>query len=430
MTQRETGDGSPPRTSVPLRPWASLRHRDFRLLLSSSLCIAAGQQMRQTANFYQVYAISGSSLQLGLTGLFQAVPLLVLGIFGGTLADLLDRKKLIVLGVALNLLLGVALGVLTLTGTIRVSHILVTTAVTASVNIVLSPARMAMIPRLVPRSHLMNAVSLNSSTGQASQFIGPLLAGLSIAWLGMASAYFFNALLYVPAVIAVLSLRTSGAPQVQERASVTALMGGVRHIWRQRVLIALFLLDFGVISVGYFRPLLPIFAQDIYKVGPAGFGLLAASPAIGAVLGAATLLMVGNVRRKGPLVLWAVLLYSLCLALFSVTPWFWLAILFSAGLGFTNALNAITRQTTVQILTPDHLRGRVFGIFTIFGQGANSVGTMEAGFVASLLGAPRAMLLGGGIGAAVTLAFWGGWPVLRRFRTGAGPEEAQEPMAH
>jgi MFS family permease len=429
MSQSETGDGPPPRTPVALRPWSSLRHRDFRLLLGSSLFIAAGQQMRQTANFYQVYALSGSPFQLGLTGLFQAVPLLVLGIFGGTVADLVDRKKLIVLGVILNLLLAVTLGILTLTETIRVWHILVATAVTASINIVLNPARMAMIPRLVPRSHLMNAVSLNSSTGQASQFIGPLLAGLSIAWLGMASAYFFNALLYVPAAIAVLSLRTSGAPQVRERASVKALAGGVQHIWRQRVIIALFLLDFGVISVGYFRPLLPVFARNIYEVGPAGFGLLAASPAIGAVLGAATLLMVGNVRRKGPLVLWAVLLYSLCLALFSVTPWFWLALIFLAGLGFTNALNAITRQTSVQILTPDHLRGRVFGIFTIFGQGANSLGTMEAGFVASRLGAPRSMLLGGGIGAAITLAFWGGWPILRRFRAGAEPEDAEDRFA-
>ncbi len=413
------GRGGPP----ALGPWASLRYRDFRLLLWTGLVVAAAQQMRQTASLYQVYDISGSAFQLGLTGLAQAVPLFALGLFGGALADLMDRKKLIVLGLVSNLVLAAALGALTLVGAVRVWHILAATALTSAVNITMGPARIAMIPRLVPNTHLMNAVSLNSSMGQASQFIGPLLAGLSIGMLGMENAYFLNAALYAPAVAAVLLLRTSGAPQgPREAPSASAILGGVRHVWWQRVILALFLLDFGVVGVGYFRPLLPVFATDIYGVGPTSFGFLAAAPAVGAILGAALLLTIGDVHRKGLLVLWAVLLYAVCLGFFAVIPWYWPALLLAACLGFTNALNAITRQTSVHILTPDQLRGRVFSIFTLFGQGANSIGAMEAGFAAALLGAPRAMLLGSGVGAAITMAMWGAWPTLRRFRTDGGEQ--------
>ena len=187
-----------------LAPWASLRYRDYSLLFLLSLCATTAQQMRQTQNFYQVYEISGSAFQLGLTGVAQGVPIFVFGLFGGTLADFFDRKKLILLTTLGNLLVAVALGLLTLTGLIQVWHIQAGTAITSALNIVLNPTRMSLISYLVPRTHITNAVSLNSAISQGSHFIGPMLGGLSLAWMSTGNAYLFNALFYLPAVYAIV----------------------------------------------------------------------------------------------------------------------------------------------------------------------------------------------------------------------------------
>ena len=154
-------------------PWASLGYRDYRLLFLVALFATTAQQMRLTQNLFQVYELSGSALQLGLTGLAQGIPLFAFGLFGGTLADFVDRKKLLIITVAGNLLVAVALGILTLAGSIRVWHILLGTALTSALNIVLNPTRMALISKLVPRSHLTNAVSLNSSVVSSGPFHRP-----------------------------------------------------------------------------------------------------------------------------------------------------------------------------------------------------------------------------------------------------------------
>lgn len=158
---------------LSLPPWASLRYRNYSLLFSLSLFATIAQQMRQTQNFYQVYELSGSAFQLGLTGLAQGIPIFALGLFGGTLTDFVDRKKLLLITTFGNFLVAVALAILTLSDSIQVWHILLATALTSALNIVLNPTRMALISNLVPRSYLTNAVSLNSSLSQAAHFIGP-----------------------------------------------------------------------------------------------------------------------------------------------------------------------------------------------------------------------------------------------------------------
>ena len=214
-----------------LSPWASLRLRDYRLLFLLSLCATTAQQMRQTQNFYQVYEISGSAFQLGLTGVAQGVPIFVFGLFGGTLADFVDRKKLILLTTVGNLLVAVTLGVLTLSGLIQVWHIQAGTAITSALNIVLNPTRMSLISYLVPRTHLTNAVSLNSAISQGSHFIGPMLGGLSLAWMSTGNAYLFNALFYLPAVFAIVALAIpKSAGPSREKLEIASLLGGVKFL--------------------------------------------------------------------------------------------------------------------------------------------------------------------------------------------------------
>ena len=415
MADGQLGANNPP-ASLP--PWASLRYRDFGLLFGASLFLTTAQQMRLTQNLYQVYELSGSAFQLGLTGLAQAIPLFVVGLLGGTLADLIDRRKLLLLTIGGNFLVAVSLGILTITGAIQVWHILVGTALTSGVNIILNPARMAMISGLVPRSHLTNAASLNSSVSQSSHFVGPMLAGLALAWMTAGNAYLLNALSYVPAAIGVLLIRSLAESQrAKATLSVNSVLGGLRFLWWQRVVFSLVLMDFAIIGVGYYRPLLPVFAKDIFHVGPAAFGLLASAPAVGGVLGTLALLVAGDVERKGLLALWSFLLFSLCLGFFALSQRFWVALLLVGGLGLTNSLQAVMRQTVFHLLTPDHLRGRAFSVFNMFSQGANSVGAMVVGFAASLIGAPRALLLGSAIGLVLTLTVWTAWPGLRQFRT-------------
>ena len=399
-------------------PWASLGFRDYRLLFFVALFATTAQQMRQVQNLYQVYELSGSALQLGLTGLAQGIPLFALGLFSGTLVDFVDRKKLLLFTASGNLAIAVALALLTLTGTIRVWHILVATALTSALNIVLNPTRMALISKLVPRSHLTNAVSLNSSVSQAAHFIGPMIAGLTIEWMAIGNAYLFNAVFYLPAAISILLIRAAGTPDgKRETFSFVSILGGVRFLFSEPIVLTMVILDFIIVGVGYYRTLLPVFAKDILSVGPAGFGILSSAPAVGGIIGTVLLLLIRDIERKGLLALGAFLTYAIGVGVFAVSTSFWLSVYLLGLLGLANSLQAVMRQTTFHLLTPDPLRGRAFAVFNMFSQGANSVGAAAVGFMAALLGAPGSLLFGSAVGGLLTLSCWIMMPGLRKFGT-------------
>jgi predicted MFS family arabinose efflux permease len=397
-------------------PWVSLRYRDYRLLFFVALFATTAQQMRLTQNLFQVYELSGSAFQLGLTGLAQGIPLFALGLFGGTLADFVDRKKLLLMTTAGNFLVAIALGFLTVSGAIQVWHILVGIALTSALNIVLNPTRMALISKLVPRSDLTNAVSLNSSVSQAAHFIGPMIAGVSLEWMDIGNSYLFNALFYLPAAFSIILIQTSGAPDGQKDPfSVGSFFGGLRFLFSEPIVLAMVILDFIVIGVGYYRSLLPIFAKDILDVGPAGFGMLSSAPAVGGTSGTVLLLLIGDVEHKGLLALWSFLAYALGVGFFALSTNFWLSAFLLGTLGLVNSLQAVMRQTTFHLLTPDPVRGRAFAVFNMFSQGANAVGAAAVGFMAALLGAPGSLLFGCVVGSVLTLGSWAALPGLRRF---------------
>jgi MFS family permease len=401
---------------VKLPPWASLGYPSYGFLFLLSLFATTAQQMRLAQNFYQVYELSGSAVLLGLTGLAQGIPIFALGLFGGTLADFVDRKKLLLVTTVGNLLVAIALAILTFTGLIRVWHILLATALTSALNIILNPTRMALISHLVPRSHLTNAVSLNSSASQGSHFIGPMLGGLSLAWMSMGNAYLFNALFYLPATAAILFVKAPPIDKMaREEFSLLSLLGGVRFLFSEPIILTLVLLDFIVIGFGYYRPLLPVFAKDILFVGPAGFGMLSSAPAVGGIIGTIALLAIGDVKSKGLLALWSFLAYASALGLFAISTHFRLSLILLGAMGLANSLQAVMRQTSFHLLTPDHLRGRAFSVFNMFSQGANSVGATEVGFMAAILGAPGSLLFGCAVGGLLTLACWILMPGLRSF---------------
>jgi len=351
--------------------------------------------MRNVASLYQVYHLSGSSVQLGLAGFFQAFPFIIFGLFGGVLADTLNRKKLIAITHTLNILPGVALGILTLSGAIQVWHVNVLNVVASSLQVLGGPSRQAIIPGLVPQSHLLNAVTMAVLMMQGTQLTAPVIAGFLIDFLGVQASYFTDAGLLLPSVIAALLIRASGQPQGERRQiSWRSLIEGFEFLWHTRIILSLFLLDFFAVLFGFFRPILPIFADVVFKVGARGLGMLYAAPAIGALIGSTVVLTAGNIERKGAMSIIATLMFALSLGLLGMARWFWIGLLALALLGISDAISVAIRRTVVQILAPDDMRGRATSFLSVFAQTTNGLGAVIAGAGAALLGAPNAALVG------------------------------------
>jgi len=403
---------------VRIRPWSSLLIRDFSLIWASGVFASLAAQMRNVSNLYQVYELSGSSFQLGLTGFFQALPHIIFGLYAGMLADIFDRKKLIAATYFLQLAPATALGLLTVTGAIQVWHIYVLSTVSSFIEILSLPARTAIIPRLVPPAYLMNAITLNLMTMQTSFLIGPAIAGVLIDYAGLAPAYFLSASFFVPAIVAVLAVKGSGKPERErQRASLRSMVEGVEFIWSQRIILSLFLLDFGVVLVGFYRPILPIFAGSVFKMGATGLGILYGAPAVGALLGSASLLMAGDIKRKGAAAVIAALFFAAGLALLGLSQWFWMAVVAVSVLGFTDAISVGIRRTVVQFLAPDTMRGRAASLITVFAQTTNALGALLAGSASELLGAPNALLLGSLLCVFMIIGIHRAIPQLWRYRS-------------
>ena len=399
-----------------VRPWASLLIRDFSLVWTSSVLAAVCVQIRNVANLYQVYHLSGSSLQLGLTGFFQALPHILMGLFAGVLADAFDRKKVILGTHIFHLGPSLALGYLTMSGAIQVWHIYVFSILSGFIEVFSWPARSAIVANLVPTSHLMNAITLTSMVLQSSFLFGPAIAGLLIDHVGLASTYFVSAALFAPAILAILSMRASGVPHGERRTvSFKSMIEGVKFIWIERIILSLFLLDFGVTLVGFYRPILPIFASDVFDTGATGLGALYGAPAIGSLLGSMAVLLSGDFRRKGALAVVAALFFAGGLMLLGVSQHFWMAVAAVVLLGFTDSLSVAIRRTVVQYLAPDTLRGRAASLITVFAQSTNALGALLAGVAASLWGAPRALVIGGAVCVCMIVAISRAIPQLWRY---------------
>jgi MFS family permease len=410
-------DSPSPQAEV-IRPWASLLFRDYRLVWFASVLSAAAIQVRNVAGLYQVYEISGSALQLGITGFLQAFPFVIFGLFAGAVADSFDRKKLLVATMVAQLIPSLLLGILTMTGAVEAWHVFTLGFIGALVEVFNWPARAALIPRLVPRSYLMNAMTLNTIIIQTSFLLGPAIGGVLIDQAGLVVAYFTTIGLLLPAGFAIFAMRTSGVPQGERRrVNLRSIFEGIEFIWIQRIILSLFLLDFGVTLVGFYRPILPIFAADVFQTGAAGLGVLYGAPSAGAILGSLAVLMVGDIERKGVMVVIAALIFAASLALLGVSQGFSMAVVATLILGFADSLSVAIRRTVVQLLAPDGMLGRASSLITIFAQATNGLGAILAGAAAQWFGAPNALLLGSALCFLMILAICSAIPQLWRYRS-------------
>jgi MFS family permease len=400
-----------------VRPWSSLLIRDFRYLWAASVLTALSVQIRNVSNLYQVYQISGSPFKLGLTGFLEALPFIIFGLFAGAVADAFDRKKVLIVTMLLQLIPSIAMAFLTFTGTVQVWHIYALGFLGAFIDVFNWPARAAMVPLLVPASLMMNAVTLNSMIIQFSFLLGPALGGLLIDHTGLTATYLTSTAAFLPAALAILFVKTSGEPQgVRRNVNIRSIVEGVEFIWIQRIILSLFLLDFGVTLVGFYRPILPIFAADVFKMGASGLGLLYGSPSAGSLIGSTILLAAGDIKHKGIAVVTAIGFAS-SLALLGVSKWFWMALGAVVLLGITDSVSVAIRRTVVQLLAPNELLGRANSLITVFAQTTNGLGALLAGAAAQFIGAPNALLVGSGLCLFMILGICAAVPQLWRYKS-------------
>ena len=411
---------------------AALRHRDFRLLWGGGLISEIGSQMQIVAINWQVYQLlrgdaytltlgawrlhlGAGALGLGLLGLARVVPILLLSLLGGLVADTLDRRTLIVGAQIGAAAVSAALAALTLTGRVTLAALYVLTALDVAVSAFDEPAQQALVPHLVPRAHLTNAVSLFTLVWQIGTVVGPGLAGLVIARAGVGVVYALNAASFVAVVLAVGALRYRGRGGVEARGvSVTALREGLRFTRRTRLVWSTMLLDFYATFFSSARTMLPIVADRLLHAGAPGYGLLATAQPLGAVLAGVALALRRDIRRQGVALLAGVAVYGVATALFGVSTIFAVSYALFALTGAGDTVSTVIRATLRQTLTPDHLRGRIASVHMMLAMGGPQLGELEAGLVAALWSAPVAIVTGGV--ATVLLTAWVAWrqPGLRR----------------
>lgn len=379
--------------------FAALRHRDFRLLWMGQIVSVTGSQMQFVAINWHVYLLTKSAFALGLVGLFRGIPIILCSLAGGVVADAIDRKKLMIVTQLVMLSSAALLTISTIAGVQSVWPIYILSSFASAASAFDVPARQALMPTLVPAEDFPNAVSLGILVFHVATIGGPAIAGFMLAESGPAVIYAINALSFVAVIAALFLMRASGKPDLQSdrrsALSLTALKEGLRFVWRTPIIVQTMTLDFLATFFGSATLLLPIFAQERLHVGARGYGFLAAAPAIGSVLTALVMARMGSFRRQGRLVVWSVAVFGVATAAFGVSTVYWLSLLMLAVVGSSDTVSTVLRQTIRQLVTPNHLRGRMTSINMMFFMGGPQLGELEAGSLAAVIGAPLSVVIGG-----------------------------------
>lgn len=380
-------------------------------------------------------------LALGIVGLSRVLPIIVFSLIGGATADARDRRKVMIVTQTVMALLAALLGLITDAGNRTVWPIYVINALAASAWAFDNPARQSLIPSLVKREHLTNAMSLNQIMFQTATIVGPTVAGLIIGARSggtdydphaISIVYWINALSFLAVIGALFSMRPTPV-ETKRKVDVGSVGEGLRFVRGQPIIWSTMLLDFFATFFSSANQLLPIFAEKILRVGATGFGILSAAPAVGALLGGSVMSLLSRVRRPGALILYSVAVYGLATLVFGVSTSFWVSLIFLGLTGTADAVSTILRATIRQLVTPDHIRGRMTSINMIFFMGGPQLGELEAGVVAALIGAPLSVVTGGlGCLIAVALVAWK-VPMLRQYDEEdlkrAGEQLANESLA-
>ena len=358
-----------------------------------------GSQMQLAAINWHIYLLTGSPLALGLVGACRAAPIILCSLMGGVIADVADRRRVMMITQSIMLICSATLAFVTFSGLTKVWPIFLLTATASAAWAFDTPARQSLLPMLVPLHDFQNAVSLGMLMFQTGLITGPPLAGFILASHGPGLVYLLNAGSFVAVIVGLALMRTSGRPEKTEseepRISFQALIEGLRFVRRTPIIVQTMTLDFVATFFASANQLLPIYAKDILFVGARGYGFLAAAPAAGAIMAGLVVARMGAIKKQGVTVIVSVAIYGAATIAFGISRLFWVSLLMLAATGAADTVSTILRQTIRQLVTPNKLRGRMTSVNMIFFMGGPQLGEVEAGTVASLIGAPLSVITGG-----------------------------------
>ncbi|MEZ0336300.1 MAG: MFS transporter [Gemmatimonadales bacterium] len=388
---------------------SALRHRDFRLFIFGQFVSLCGTWIQTVAQGWLVLQLTDSAFKVGLVTTLGTLPILLFTLYGGVLADRVDKRRTVLLLQCGMVLEALALGILTYLGWITVEWVMGLAVFFGLLSAFEVPTRQSLIAEIVDREDLLNAIALSSSAFNLARVIGPAIAGALISTVGLAACFFANAASYL-AVIAGLVMMRVRRPTPPTVPAFSALMEGVRYVFGNpwpRALIAI-IATFSVFGFS-FMTMMPVFARDALGLDAAGYGALVSTVGLGAATGAIGMAGLGGQERRARLVIGSSVLFGLLLTAAALAPNFPLALLLFTLTGCTMALNGILANTMLQLQAPDHLRGRVMGFYSFTVLGMAPFGALQAGWVSEHFGVRTSLALGGVVCLVVALGVGWGW---------------------
>ena len=408
-----------PSTSPDARGWrktfSSLQIRDYRWYWVSNVSGFFGFQMQLVARGWLIYNMTNSPLLLGIVTAAWALPTLILGPFGGVIADRVEKRNLIVLNQSVTVLITLAVTILIVTDAIQVWHLLTASILTGVVFSLNLPARQAIVPELVGEKKLMNAIALNSSGMNATKIVGPALAGILVGVIGIPGVYMLITVCYVGTVVGMLKVPHTGVTARKEKTSVMSdIAYGFRYVRHHSIIRVLLTLEFIVNFLGWpYMMLMPVFARDVLGRGASGLGLLMSAIGVGSLFGSLGLAYLGEVKRRGLFLLGLFFVFGLGLMLFANCKTFNLA-LFPLLIVGMMATAAFALNNTLILGNIDHeVRGRVMSIYMMTWT-AEAIGVLPLGALAEVKGAPFAVSLDGMLLAILAVIIVATVPQLRK----------------
>ncbi len=392
---------------------SAFRHRDFALFWVSLVAESFALQMAFVAIGWQVYSVRENPLDLGLVGLAEFLPLLLLALPAGQLADRVPRRSLLVLMLALNVVVLGGLLAITVAGTDRVWPFFALAFLQGTGSAVGAPAGRALTPTLVPREILVSALAQRSIGFQLSAVLGPAAGGILFS-IRPELVYAVGICLAFVALVCVLAMRAGRVPVAEGAVGLGEVLAGVRLIRRTRVLLGAISLDLFAVLFGGAVALLPVFAKDVLDVGPTGLGFLRTAPAVGSLVAALLIARFPIRRHAGPKLFLVVAGFGASMVVFGLSREMWLSMLALAVGAGLDMVSVVLRSTILPLVTPDEVRGRVNAVEMVFISASNELGAFESGVAAALIGAVPAVVLGGVVTIVVAGVWWRLFPALAR----------------
>ena len=376
--------------------FAALRHRNFRLFISGQFISLCGTWMQVIAQGWLVLQLTDSAFAVGLVTALGSLPILLFTLYGGVIADRVNKRRFILLLQSLMLAEALTLAILTATHLITVHWVMGLAVFSGLLSAFEVPTRQSFLAEIVHREHLMNAIALNSSAFNLARVVGPAIAAGLIATVGLAACFFANAASYLAVIASLLRMEPGQSPAPRTESVASALRQGFAFVFGNRWPRALVVLIATFSIFGFsFLPLMPVFARDVLRVGASGYAALVAAIGIGAAAAAFFLAGFGHRVRRSRLVLGSAMLFGVVLLAASLAPEFWSALFLFTATGCVMALNGIAANTMLQSEAPDQLRGRIMGFYSFMVLGLAPFGSFQAGWIAEHFGVRIAFALGG-----------------------------------